>query len=96
MLLYVADVLISPHPPLIYPFIHIHPLIMLVCRYVETMDGVRVEMGVGELSFGGDQACAVLGDGRTGHLSGCVGDVPTVLMLVQLNQTLAHAYPMLL
>ena len=69
----------------------------MAIRYVETMDGVRVEMGVGELSFGGDQACAVLKDGRTGHLSGCVGEIPTVLMLVQLNQTtLAQAYPMLL
>ena len=56
------------------------------------MDGVRVEMGVGELSFGGDQACKVLDDGRTGHRSGCVGNVPTVLMLVQLNQSLAQAY----
>ena len=79
-----------------HPLSPIHTYIHM-SRYVETMDGVRVEMGVGELSFGGDQACAVLADGRTGHLSGCVGEVPTVLMLIQLTQqSLAQAYPTLL
>lgn len=50
--------------------------------FVESMDGTRVEMGCGELSFGGDQRCRDL-DGRRGHVSGTVGDVPAVLMIVQ-------------
>ncbi|HET9148436.1 MAG TPA: cupin domain-containing protein [Acetobacteraceae bacterium] len=50
--------------------------------FVEAMDGTRVEMGPGEISFGEDQNCASL-DGRTGHLSGTVGDEPAVLLAVQ-------------
>ena len=50
--------------------------------FVEAMDGTRVEMGPGELSFGGDQACQTI-DGRTGHRSGTIGDEPAVLMVVQ-------------
>jgi hypothetical protein len=50
--------------------------------YVEAMDGSRAEMGVGELAFGGDQGCKTV-DGKTGHMSGTVGDVPAVLMIVQ-------------
>jgi hypothetical protein len=49
---------------------------------VESMDGTKVEMGPGELSFGGDQHCRQV-DGRTGHRSATVGDVPAVLMVVQ-------------
>ena len=56
--------------------------------FVETMDGIRAEMGVGELSFGGDQNCRVV-DGKTGHRSGTVGDAPAVLMVVQYNNALA-------
>lgn len=52
--------------------------------FVETMDGVRVEMGPGELSFGGDQGCRWI-DGRRGHCSGALGPEPTVLMLVQVE-----------
>jgi hypothetical protein len=52
--------------------------------YVESMDGQRVEMGPGEISFGGDQNCKTV-DGRTGHLSGTVGDQPAVLMVVQFD-----------
>ena len=52
--------------------------------FVEAMDGSRVEMGVGEISFGGDQGCRTV-DGRTGHLSGTVGDEPCRMMLVQLH-----------
>lgn len=51
---------------------------------VETMDGQRVEMGIGELSFGGDQNTRAQG-GRRGHRSWTVGDQPAVLMLVQLG-----------
>lgn len=52
--------------------------------FVEAMDGTRVEMGAGELSFGGDQNCREM-DGKRGHRSGTVGDVPAVLVLIQLN-----------
>jgi hypothetical protein len=61
--------------------------------FVETMDGHRVEMGPGELSFGGDQGCCCL-DGKQGHLSGAVGREPVVLMLVQVEQ--APADPLVL
>lgn len=50
--------------------------------FVESMDGQRVEMGAGELSFGEDQNTRAV-DGRQGHLSGTVGDQPAVLMIVQ-------------
>jgi len=53
--------------------------------FVEAMDGVRVEFGVGELSFGADQGCREL-DGRRGHRSGTVGELAAVLMIVQLEQ----------
>jgi hypothetical protein len=52
--------------------------------FVEAMDGTRVEMGPGEFSFGGDQSCTKK-DGKQGHLSGTVGDVPAVLMVVQMD-----------
>jgi len=50
--------------------------------FVETLDGVRVEMGPGELSFGEDQGTRAV-DGRNGHRSGTLGDQPAVLMLIQ-------------
>ncbi|MEO7954935.1 MAG: cupin domain-containing protein [Polaromonas sp.] len=53
--------------------------------WVEAMDGKRVEMGAGDLSFGEDQICVKDGQGRQGHRSGTVGDVPAVLMSVQLH-----------
>ncbi|NEM97434.1 cupin domain-containing protein [Pontibacter sp. BT327] len=53
--------------------------------YVETMDGQRVEMGAGDLSFGGDQNTKKDDKGRKGHLSGTVGEQPAVLMIVQLT-----------
>lgn len=49
---------------------------------VETMDGQRVEMGVGEVSFGADQGTRDH-DGRRGHRSWTIGDEPAVLMFVQ-------------
>ncbi|HEX5281304.1 MAG TPA: hypothetical protein VFW28_14600 [Micropepsaceae bacterium] len=52
--------------------------------FVESMDGQRIEMGPGEISFGADQHTKQRG-GRKGHLSGTVGDEPCVLMLVQLD-----------
>ena len=52
--------------------------------FVETMDGVRVEMGPGELSFGEDQNTRAV-SGKRGHRSGTIGPEPAVLMLVQLE-----------
>ncbi len=58
--------------------------------FVESMDGQRVEMGPGELSFGEDQRCKPDAEGRLGHRSGTVGDEPAHLMIVQLHtQSLA-------
>lgn len=56
------------------------------CWFVETMDGQRVEMGVGEISFGADQNTKEDAQGRKGHLSGTVGNEPAVLMLVQFEK----------
>jgi len=52
--------------------------------FVESMDGTRVEMGPGELSFGGDQNCHETG-GKRGHRSGTIGDEPAVLMVIQFD-----------
>jgi hypothetical protein len=51
--------------------------------FVESMDGQRVEMGPGEMSFGEDGNTRKR-DGKQGHLSGTIGDEPAVLMIVQL------------
>jgi hypothetical protein len=53
--------------------------------FVETMDGKRVEMGPGEISFGGDQNCKADAQGRKGHRSGTVGNEPSVNLIVQLE-----------
>ena len=53
--------------------------------FVETMDGTRVEMGPGDMSFGGDQGCKVDAHGHKGHRSGTLGAEPAVLMLVQMT-----------
>ena len=53
--------------------------------FVETMDGMRVEMGVGEISFGGDQNTQPNAEGIQGHLSGTVGNEPCKLMIIQLE-----------
>jgi hypothetical protein len=50
------------------------------------MDGTRIEMGAGDISFGGDQNCIADAEGRKGHRSGTIGDQPAVLMIVQLEQ----------
>lgn len=52
--------------------------------FVESMDGKKVEMGAGEISFGSDQGSRSH-DGRRGHRSGTVGDQPAVLMIVQFD-----------
>ena len=53
--------------------------------FVETMDGQRVEMGAGEISFGEDQGTKPDAQGHRGHLSGTVGSEPAVLVTVQLD-----------
>lgn len=60
--------------------------------FVESMAGDRVEMGPGELSFGGDQQCRET-DGRRGHRSGTVGEQPAVLMVVQFDDEHAPTAP---
>ncbi len=60
--------------------------------FVEAMDGTRVEMGPGEISFGGDQNCREI-EGRRGHRSGTVGDAPAVLMVVQMEEAFAMRPP---
>lgn len=52
--------------------------------FVESMDGQRVEMGPGEMSFGEDQNTRASGV-RKGHRSGALGQEPAVLMIVQLD-----------
>ena len=54
--------------------------------FVETMDGERVEMGPGEVSFGGDQNTKPDAQGRKGHRSGTVGDQPSVNLILQLEK----------
>jgi len=49
---------------------------------VESMDGQRIEMGPGEISFGADQNTKELA-GKKGHLSTTIGNQPAVLMLIQ-------------
>lgn len=61
--------------------------------FVESMDGRRVEMGAGEVSFGGDQHCVADAHGHQGHRSGTVGNEPAVLMLVQLQKAGARGRP---
>jgi len=55
--------------------------------FVETMDGHRVEMGPGDLSFGQDQGCVAGEGGRKGHRSGTIGAEPCVVMIVQLLES---------
>jgi hypothetical protein len=52
--------------------------------FVETMDGHRVEMGPGDVSFGGDQNTKANEQGHKGHLSGTVSNEPAKLMIIQI------------
>lgn len=61
--------------------------------FVETMDGKRVEMGPGELSFGNDQNTKSDARGRRGHRSGTVGNQPSITMLVQVEQDPVNSRP---
>jgi len=51
--------------------------------FVEAMDGTRVEI---------DQNCCEV-DNRRGHRSGTIGDVPAVLMVIQLEEASAPRPP---
>jgi hypothetical protein len=62
------------------------------CWFVESMDGQRVEMGPGEISFGEDQGARER-DGKKGHSSGTVGQQPAVLMIVQFETAPTIASP---
>lgn len=53
--------------------------------FVESMDGTRVEMGPGDLAFGGDQKAMPDAQGRVGHRSGTLGEEPCRLFIVQLD-----------
>jgi hypothetical protein len=61
--------------------------------FVETMDSKRVEMGPGEVSFGGDQNCKPDAQGRRGHRSGTVGNEPSVNLIVQLEEDPSAGQP---
>jgi hypothetical protein len=60
--------------------------------FVEAMDGTRVEMGPGEVSFGGDQNCRER-NGKRGHLSGTSGSEPATLMVVQFDSEAPPSSP---
>ncbi|HEX3837324.1 MAG TPA: hypothetical protein VHW25_10220 [Steroidobacteraceae bacterium] len=60
--------------------------------FVESMDGMRVEMAAGEISFGADQHSQET-DARRGHRSGTVGDAPAVLMVIQFNEAREASSP---
>lgn len=69
------------------------PLIPLFGRwFVESMDGARIEMGPGELSFGGDQRCRGA-EGKLGHRSGTRGGASAVLMVIQFEDAPAASSP---
>jgi hypothetical protein len=55
--------------------------------YVQTMDGQRVEMGPGDVSFGEDQNTKPDANGHKGHLSATVGNEPCMLMMIQLKNS---------
>ncbi|AEI37458.1 hypothetical protein ZMO02_02700 [Zymomonas mobilis subsp. pomaceae] len=53
--------------------------------FVKTTDGKRLEMGPGEISFGGDQNAQIV-NGQQGHQSGSVGNQPAKVIIIQLTQ----------
>lgn len=61
--------------------------------FVETMDGTRVEMGPGEISFGNDQDTKPDAQGRRGHRSGTIGNEPSINMIVQFDQGFPKGKP---
>ncbi|MFP1841497.1 cupin domain-containing protein [Lonsdalea quercina] len=57
--------------------------------FVQTMDGKRVEMGPGEISFGYDKNAGTFGN-KVGHMSGAVGKEPAKVMVVQVTSALEN------
>ena len=55
---------------------------------VETMDGKKVEMKTGDLSFGNDLNTK-RSQGKQGHRSWTVGDEPCQLLIIQLGEEIA-------
>jgi hypothetical protein len=53
--------------------------------WVETQDGVRTEMGPGDVHLGDDLAARPDSAGRVGHDSGVIGDEPLVVLIVALE-----------
>ncbi len=64
----------NPHPQWIIP--------LSGGWWVETMDGKRTEMRVGDLSFGADQGT----NGGKGHRSGVLDGQPCKMMIVQFTE----------
>ncbi|WP_295789501.1 hypothetical protein [uncultured Microbacterium sp.] len=64
----------SPHPQWVIP--------LRGKWFLETQDGSRVEMGPGDIHFGQDTDTAEI-DGKTGHLSGTIGNEPCLQVLIQ-------------
>lgn len=62
------------------------------CWFVESMDGTCVQMKAGELAFGGDQNCREI-EGKRGHKSGAVGEIPATLLLIQFDDATASPAP---
>ena len=60
--------------------------------FVESMDGQRIEMGPGDISFGDDKNTRPV-EGKQGHRSGTVGDLPAVLLIVQFESPSPPASP---
>ena len=52
--------------------------------FIETQDGLRIEMGPGDLHWGEDLGTRPI-DGNHGHRSGQLGDEPCAHLLVQLR-----------
>jgi hypothetical protein len=53
--------------------------------FIETQDGIRVEMGPGDIHWGADIIRGAV-PGQVGHRSGQLGDVPCVQLMVQFNE----------
>lgn len=51
--------------------------------FIETQDGDRVEMGPGDIHWGGDLQGGDQPEERPAHLSGQLGDVPCVQLMIQ-------------
>ena len=60
--------------------------------FIETQDGIRVEMGPGDIHWGADIVRGAV-HGQVGHRSGQLGDVPCVQLMVQFHEAADQAFP---